>query len=155
MSSMLPLTLVMALALGVWLAPAHGKDPDIPLSNTPKPPPSIAQSCAIHGYTCPTGLTCKLQAQPPAASSLINQYIAYACRHPQAANPKATTCPTGLVAQWVTAPTRSGQASAATLFCVPDPRACPPFGPAWVKKQAWPLDPPALGYTCSYARSSR
>lgn len=155
MSSMLPLTLVLALALGLGLAPAHGKDPDIPLTNAPKPPSSIAQGCAIHGYTCPAGLTCLLQAVPPAAGSTVPQYTAYICRHPQPADPKATTCPTGLVAQWVTAPPRSGQAGAATLFCVPDPRACPPFGSAWVKQQAWPLDPPALGYTCSYARSSR
>jgi hypothetical protein len=145
----------MALALGSWLAPAHGKDPDVPLTNAPKLPPSIAQGCAIHGYTCPAGLTCVLQAMPPGAGSAVTQFTAYICRHPQPADPKATTCPTGLVAQWVTPSARPGQAGAATLFCVPDPRACPPFSPAWVKQQAWPLDPPALGYTCSYARASR
>jgi hypothetical protein len=150
-----PLAFAMTLIGVISLSAAHAKDPDVSLSNTVKPPPSIAQNCAIHGYACPTGLTCKLQAPPPAADSLINQYVAYTCRHPQAANPKATTCPTGLVAQWVTPPTGAGQAGVATLRCVPDPRACPSFSTAWVKQQAWPLDWPALGYTCRYARSMR
>lgn len=150
-----PLAFAATLVGATLLSAAHAKDPNLSLSNTPKPPPSIAQNCAVNGYLCPTGLNCTLQAPPPAANSLINDYLAYTCRHPQLADPKATTCPTGLVAQWTTPSTGAGQVGAATLRCLPDPRACPTFSTAWVKKQAWPLDPPALGYTCRYARATR
>jgi hypothetical protein len=150
------LCLLLAASL-IILGPqnAHGEDPSAATGNSPKPPTGFGQTCTVYGYRCPTELSCQFQAMPPAPDSGILQYAAYVCRHPQLADPKATSCPIGLVAQWVTPSPDGGKVGVATLRCLPDPRACPAFSAAWVKQTAWPLDPPALGYTCRYVRASR
>lgn len=113
-------------------------------------------TCALLGYVCSGTLTCRVLAQPPAAASGITSHTAYTCTSGQVLDVKATSCPTGLVAQMTTAPPALGSVTSATLRCVPPRTACPPFAAAWQATAPLPLDPPtALGYACRYVRAGR
>jgi len=153
-----PLIICGLLAAGIGLLPppadAAGPQPTQPWTQAPPAAgSSIASTCAVHGYTCPQAASCQFKAAPPPGAGAAATYVAFACRYPQQqSGVSATSCPSGLMLQQVSGPSMPGTVTVATWRCVPSPRACPGFDPAWVRHQVRPFTPPALGYECAYRR---
>jgi hypothetical protein len=141
LKQVLPALLIAAAGLAGGARAADPNATGAPKPAVNAPSAGIEAPCSLYGYTCPSGLACKVLRAPPAKIPPLD-FIGYQC---QVTSGQYATLPGQCPPGYVTS----------ANGCKPGPKACADWvNPAWRWTTVTLPLTGSTGYRCPYMHSS-